>query len=69
MQGILRFFEYSGFANVTPGHILMVLIGLLFIYLAIRHEYEPLLLVPIGFGILIGNTPFTGERRTATRHL
>ena len=58
MQGILRFFEYSGFANVTPGHILMVLIGLLFIYLAIRHEYEPLLLVPIGFGILIGNTPF-----------
>jgi len=58
MQGILRFFEYSGFANVTPGHVLMVLIGLLFIYLAIRHEYEPLLLVPIGFGILIGNTPF-----------
>ncbi|MDT9547099.1 MAG: sodium ion-translocating decarboxylase subunit beta [Chlorobium sp.] len=58
MQGILRFFEYSGFANLTPGHILMVLIGLLFIYLAIRHEYEPLLLVPIGFGILIGNTPF-----------
>ncbi|QEQ56701.1 sodium ion-translocating decarboxylase subunit beta [Chlorobium phaeovibrioides] len=51
-------FEYSGFANVTPGHVLMVLIGLLFIYLAIRHEYEPLLLVPIGFGILIGNTPF-----------
>lgn len=58
MEGIVRFFEYSGFANATPGHILMILIGLVFIYLAIRYEYEPLLLVPIGFGILIGNTPF-----------
>ncbi|KZK73961.1 MAG: glutaconyl-CoA decarboxylase subunit beta [Pelodictyon luteolum] len=58
MQGILRFLEYSGFMNVTPGHVLMILIGILFIYLAVRHEYEPLLLVPIGFGILIGNTPF-----------
>jgi sodium ion-translocating decarboxylase beta subunit len=58
MQGILRFLEYSGFMNVTPGHLLMILIGILFIYLAVRHEYEPLLLVPIGFGILIGNTPF-----------
>jgi len=58
MEGIVRFFEYSGFANATPGHIFMILIGLAFIYLAIRYEYEPLLLVPIGFGILIGNTPF-----------
>ncbi|MBN1278207.1 MAG: sodium ion-translocating decarboxylase subunit beta [Chlorobium sp.] len=58
MEGILRFLSYSGFANVTAGHIVMILIGLVFIYLAIRYEYEPLLLVPIGFGILIGNTPF-----------
>ncbi|ACD89965.1 sodium ion-translocating decarboxylase, beta subunit [Chlorobium limicola DSM 245] len=58
MEGLLRFLSYSGFANVTAGHIIMVLIGLGFIYLAIRYEYEPLLLVPIGFGILIGNTPF-----------
>ncbi|KUL32772.1 sodium ion-translocating decarboxylase subunit beta [Chlorobium limicola] len=58
MEGILRFLSYSGFANVTAGHIIMILIGLGFIYLAIRYEYEPLLLVPIGFGILIGNTPF-----------
>ncbi|NTV07580.1 MAG: sodium ion-translocating decarboxylase subunit beta [Chlorobium limicola] len=58
MEGLLRFLSYSGFANVTAGHIIMILIGLGFIYLAIRYEYEPLLLVPIGFGILIGNTPF-----------
>jgi len=58
MEGILKFLEYSGFLNVTPGHIVMIAVGLIFIYLAIRYEYEPLLLVPIGFGILIGNTPF-----------
>ena len=58
MEGIVRFFENSGFANATPGHLLMILVGLIFIYLAIRHEYKPLFLVPIGFGILIGNTPF-----------
>jgi sodium ion-translocating decarboxylase beta subunit len=58
MDGIVRFLAHSGFANATPGHLLMILVGLLFIYLAIRYEYEPLLLIPIGFGILIGNTPF-----------
>ncbi|MBA4304698.1 MAG: glutaconyl-CoA decarboxylase subunit beta [Sphingobacteriaceae bacterium] len=58
MDGVYRFLEASSFANFTWGHGLMLLVGLLFIYLAIRHEYEPLLLVPIGFGILIGNVPF-----------
>jgi len=58
MDGIYRFLEATSFANFTWGHGLMLLVGLLFIYLAIRHEYEPLLLVPIGFGILIGNVPF-----------
>ncbi len=58
MEGFVRFFEHSAFVNVTPGHLLMILVGLIFIYLAIRYEYKPLLLVPIGFGILIGNTPF-----------
>ena len=47
----------SGFANLTVGNVVMVLIGLLFIYLAIAKDYEPLLLVPIGFGILVGNIP------------
>jgi oxaloacetate decarboxylase beta subunit len=58
MDGLIRYFGYSGFANATPGHLLMILVGILFIYLAIRYEYQPILLVPIGFGILIGNTPF-----------
>ncbi len=58
MEGLFRFIHYSGFYNVTPGHVIMLIIGLVFIYLAIKKDYEPLLLVPIGFGILIGNIPF-----------
>jgi len=52
------FWSYTAFANFTVGHLFMILVGLLFIYLAIAKEFEPLLLIPIGFGILIGNIPF-----------
>ncbi|RKY56859.1 MAG: hypothetical protein DRP93_00400 [Candidatus Neomarinimicrobiota bacterium] len=52
------FISYSGFANVTWGHIVMILIGCVLMYLGIAKSYEPLLLVPIGFGILMGNIPF-----------
>ncbi|MBP6870535.1 MAG: sodium ion-translocating decarboxylase subunit beta [Bacteroidales bacterium] len=58
LDGIYRFLEYTGFANATPGHLIMILVGLIFIFLAIKFEYEPLLLIPIGTGILIGNIPF-----------
>lgn len=58
MEGISQFLQFTGFANVTIGHIVMIAVGILFIYLAISKEYEPLLLIPIGFGILIGNIPF-----------
>lgn len=57
-KGIKKFFGFSGFANATSKHLLMIVIGFVFIYLAIRHNFEPLLLVPIGMGILIGNIPF-----------
>ena len=57
-DNLATFWSYTGFANATPGHIIMILVGLLFITLAIVKEYEPLLLIPIGFGILIGNIPF-----------
>ncbi|MCW8850559.1 MAG: sodium ion-translocating decarboxylase subunit beta [Melioribacteraceae bacterium] len=58
ISGFFQFFQYTGFANVTIGHILMLIVGSFFIYLGIAKEYEPLLLVPIGFGILVGNIPF-----------
>jgi len=61
LDNLSQFFMYTGFANVTLGHILMILIGLVFIYLAITKDWEPMLLVPIGFGIIIGNIPlFSG---------
>jgi len=58
MEGLQHFLSYSGFANVTVGHLIMIAAGLFFIYIAITKDYEPLLLVPIGFGIIIGNIPF-----------
>ena len=58
IENLNTFISYTGFANVESGHIIMILFGVLFIFLAIRYEFEPLLLVPIGFGILIGNIPF-----------
>jgi sodium ion-translocating decarboxylase beta subunit len=57
-SGIETFLKYTGFKNVTVGHVVMIMVGLLFIFLAIKYDYEPLLLVPIGTGILIGNIPF-----------
>jgi len=52
------FLSYTGFANFTFGHFFMLLLGILFIFLAIKYDFEPMLLIPIGFGILIGNIPF-----------
>ena len=49
--------QSSGFSNFSYGNLVMILIGLAFIWLAIVKDYEPLLLVPIGFGILVGNIP------------
>jgi oxaloacetate decarboxylase beta subunit len=57
---LFQFMGYTAFYNFTMGHVVMILIGLVFIYLAIAKEYEPMLLIPIGFGILIGNIPFWG---------
>src|SRR5574344_463564 len=55
---LVQFFQYTAFANFEIGHIIMMLVGCIFIYLGIAKEYEPLLLVPIGFGMMIGNVPF-----------
>jgi oxaloacetate decarboxylase beta subunit len=52
-----RIFEITGLGGFTVGNVLMDVVGIVFIYLAIRKHYEPLLLIPIGFGILLGNVP------------
>ena len=57
-EGLAQFFAYTGFYNCTWQNRLMIAIGIFFIFLAILKEYEPLLLIPIGFGIIVGNIPF-----------
>ena len=57
-ENFQQFWEFTGFYNATLPHLIMLAVGLFFIYLAIKHEFEPMLLVPIGFGILVGNIPF-----------
>lgn len=57
-QAIWGYIQFTGFANVSWGNVVMIMVGLIFMYLAITKDYEPLLLVPIGFGILVGNMPF-----------
>jgi len=58
MEGFLNFLQSTGFANFTPGNGIMILIAFVLIYLAIAKDYEPLLLIPIGFGVIIGNIPY-----------
>jgi carboxybiotin decarboxylase len=57
-ENLEQFLQFTAFANITFGHVIMIVIGLIFIYLAIAKEFEPMLLVPIGFGILVGNIAF-----------
>ncbi|MGB5665770.1 MAG: sodium ion-translocating decarboxylase subunit beta [Maribacter sp.] len=63
-KGIKQFYKYTGFANATPGNLLMILIGIIFIYLGIKFDYEPLLLIPIGAGVILGNIPFVPGNQT-----
>ena len=57
MKILFEFLGTTGFANMTWGNGIMIVIGILFIGLAIIKDYEPLLLLPIGFGCIIGNIP------------
>jgi len=57
-ENLQTFWNYTSFANFTFEHFAMIVVGMVFIYLAVAKDFEPMLLVPIGFGILIGNIPF-----------
>ena len=56
-DSLQQFWSFTGFYNCTWQHLVMVAIGLVFIVLGIVKKWEPLLLVPIGFGIIVGNIP------------
>ncbi len=58
MEIILSVLKTTGFANMTVGNLVMIVIGCVALYLAIVKNYEPLLLLPIGFGVIVGNMPY-----------
>lgn len=57
---IIDFYNQTGFANMTWGQFLMLGVSLFLLFLAIKKEYEPYLLIPIAFGMLLANLPITG---------
>lgn len=57
MNAVVKLLQQSGFANLSLGNWVMFLVGGILIYLAITKKYEPLLLIPIGFGTLLANLP------------
>ena len=58
MDLLIQFLTNTGYFWADYRHLIMIVVGSTFVYLAIAKEYEPLLLLPIGFGILVGNVPF-----------
>ncbi|MGB0758644.1 MAG: sodium ion-translocating decarboxylase subunit beta [Rubripirellula sp.] len=61
MEILTDFFGTTGFVTLTWGNLIMILIGIVFIFLAITKDYEPLLLVPIGMGAIVGNIPVAAD--------
>ncbi len=66
LDRIVDFLSFSGFNNLYWGNLVMLLVGGVFIYLAIKKHYEPLLLIPIGFGVILANLPVTGLLEAGT---
>ncbi|MCK4301810.1 MAG: sodium ion-translocating decarboxylase subunit beta, partial [candidate division Zixibacteria bacterium] len=57
MENLLELLQRSGFANLSWGNWVMFAVGGVLIFLAITKHYEPLLLIPIGFGTILANLP------------
>lgn len=60
VQSVQTIIEKSGFVNLTGGQALMILVSFFLMYLAIKKQFEPLLLLPIAFGMLLTNLPMAG---------
>ncbi|GAA6167681.1 sodium ion-translocating decarboxylase subunit beta [Sessilibacter corallicola] len=57
MESLLTLWQDSGLYNLTGGQLVMIVVGMLLLFLAINKNFEPLLLVPIGFGGILANIP------------
>lgn len=64
MESLLILWQNTGLSAMTGGALVMMCVGLLLIYLAIVHKFEPLLLLPIGFGAVLTNIPLAGMNET-----
>ncbi len=60
MDNLTTLWHSTGLANFTPGQVVMLFVGLVVLYLAIKKKFEPLLLLPIGFGCILTNIPLAG---------
>ncbi|ASK56223.1 sodium ion-translocating decarboxylase subunit beta [Vibrio tarriae] len=60
MDGLITLWQETGIANFELGQIIMILVGCMLLFLAIRKGFEPLLLLPIGFGAVLANIPNAG---------
>lgn len=69
MDGLIAFWAESGIANFTGGQLLMMAVGALLLYLAIARGFEPLLLLPIGFGAILANIPNGGFTEIGRAHV
>ena len=58
---LVEFIQSTGFVNLDLGQSLVILISCVLLYLGIYRKYEPLLLVPIAFGMLLANLPLSGS--------
>ena len=61
LQKLFSLWENTGFHNATWGNLIMIMIGIVLVVLAIRYNFKPLLLIPLGMGIVLGNIPFLHE--------
>lgn len=60
LEQIINFIQTTGYVNITIKELIMIAVACFLLYLAIKKEYEPLLLVPISFGMLLANIPLAG---------
>lgn len=68
MDKLLELWTASGLYNISAGQFVMIVVGLLLLFLAIRKNFEPLLLVPIGFGGILANIPEAGMAFSAVEN-
>ncbi len=60
MENFISLWQSTGIYNFTSGQVFMTLVGFLLLFLAIKKDFEPLLLLPIGFGAILSNIPIAG---------